>query len=94
MTKESAAWLSIRLLGLLLFGYTLLLLVEVVGEAFVLAKLYAIEGSLAAQAERNIVSAWVTEVLLLAQAIASSVFSFYFLTRGSAVHRWLMREAP
>jgi hypothetical protein len=93
MTKESASWLVIRVIGLAMLGYCVMLLVDIASQLLVLQKLYTIEGSLAAKAEQNIVSAWVRTGFTSVQLMVAALLSFYFLRRGRTVHRWLMREA-
>ena len=93
MTKESAAWLAVRIIGLLLLGEALLLLVNVATELLALQKFYAMEASAAANAERYTIQSWVAAGLYFAEVAFFSLLSVYFLRSGHAVHRLLMREA-
>jgi len=93
MTKESAAWLTIRIFGLLALGEALLMLVNVAAELLVLQKFYSIQGTVAANIERQIFQSWVTLSTYFAQAVFFAALSVYFLRKGQAVHRLLMREA-
>jgi hypothetical protein len=92
MTKESAAWLVIRTLGLLALGEALLKLVNVAAELLVVQEFYGIQGAVAASVERQIFQSWVSVGMYFAQAVFFSALSMYFLRKGEAVHRLLMRE--
>ena len=65
MTKESAAWLAIRIIGLVPFGETLLLLVNVATELVALQKFYGVVDPAAANIERYIIQSWVTAAYTL-----------------------------
>jgi len=92
MTKESAGWLAIRLIGLAALGYCMMFLLDIASQLLVLQKLYSIGGPSAEKAEHNIVSAWVQTGISSAQMLVAALLSFYLLRRGRTVHRWLMRE--
>ena len=93
MSKESAAWLVLRVIGLLLLGQTLYLLVAASVHVVTAEKMGSIAGDLAAQAERQALRAWVDTGVVLAQATLTGALSFYFLRRGKALHKLLMKEA-
>ena len=92
MTKESAAWLAIRIIGLVSLGETLLLLVNVATELVALQKFYGMVDPAAANIERYIIQSWVMAGLYFAEAAFFAGLSVYFLRKGQAVHRLLMRE--
>jgi hypothetical protein len=93
MTKESAAWLVLRVIGLLLLGQTLYLLFAASVHVMTAEKMGSITGTLAEQAERQAVRAWVDTGMAVAQAILSGALSFYFLRKGKVLHKLLMKEA-
>ena len=93
MTKESAAWLAVRIIGLVALGEALLLLVNVATQMFALQKLYSMEGPAAANQERYIIQSWVAAGLYFAEALFCGAISVYLLRNGRVVHRLLMREA-
>ncbi|GAB3361721.1 hypothetical protein [Lysobacter tyrosinilyticus] len=92
MTKESACWLTIRLIGLLLLGYCLLLLLDVFSQSIALVKLHSIRDLDPARVDKLTVRTWVDTGIAFSQAIATAALCFYFLRHGKAAHRLLMRE--
>lgn len=93
MNKESAGWLTLRIIGLLALGRAFLSLLSVAVDAFNLSKLYTVNyESLAARTEQPILSTWVGLGLGVAQIIFFALFAFYFLRKGRAVHSLLMHE--
>ena len=93
MSKESAAWLAVRIIGLVSLGEALLLLVSVATQLFALQKFYSFEGPSAANMERYIIQSWVAAALYFAEAAFFGGMSAYLLRNGRAVHRLLVREA-
>ena len=93
MNKESAAWLVLRVIGLLLLGQTFYLLFEAMVHVVTAEKMSSIAGSLAEQAERQAMRAWVDTGVSLAEALVTGALCFYFLRRGKTLHKALMREA-
>jgi len=69
------------------------MLVNVAAELLVVQKFYSIQGTVAANVERQIFQSWVSVGMYFAQAVFFAVLSVYFLRKGQAVHRLLMREA-
>ena len=94
MSKDSAAWLAIRIIGLLLAGQTLLFLCDLSAQFIDLAKLYSIGGSLASEAQKQIIRTWIDAGIAFVEMVVFGALSCYFLRRGKTIHRLLMREAP
>jgi hypothetical protein len=93
MSKESAGWLALRVIGLLLLGVTLCLLFQTAVNCVVAAKLGGIGGDMASRAEPLALRGWIdTGISLVKTAIASGL-CFYFLRRGKTLHKLLMWES-
>ena len=92
MSKEAAAWLAVRIIGLLLLGATLCELFGTLVHVVTAEKLSNITGNLAPQAERQALRAWVDTGISLARAAFLGALAFYFLRKGKALHRLLMWE--
>ncbi|OOG52155.1 hypothetical protein B0E48_16730 [Rhodanobacter sp. C03] len=94
MNKDSAAWLALRIIGLLALGRAFLSLLSGVVETFNVWKLYgATVEAMASLTQRLILQAWVGIGIALMQCIFFAVVAFYFLRRGRAVHKLLMHES-
>ena len=87
MSKESLAWLVLRVIGLVLLGFALLQLSYLPGSFLVLEAIRETTQNMGrvSGAEARVFSNLVNAIILLA-------LSVYFLRGGSRVHRWLMRE--
>jgi hypothetical protein len=94
VSKESAAWLVVRTIGLVLVGEACFLLYGVGAQAFALIKLEQIDGALTSAADREALRVWVDVAITTAQVLIIGLVAFYFLRKGKAVHRMLMREWP
>ena len=92
MSKEAAAWLALRIMGLLLLGGALCQLLEAVAHVVTAERLSSITGNLASQAERLASRTWIDASILFVRAALLGVLAFYFLRKGRAVHRMLMWE--
>jgi hypothetical protein len=93
MNKESAAWLALRIIGLLALGRTFLSLLSGLVEIFNVWRLYgSFSGAMASLTQRLILQTWVGIGFSLMQAIFFAVVAFYFLRRGRAIHKLLMHE--
>jgi hypothetical protein len=94
MSKDSAAWLAIRIMGLLLLGEALLFLFSAISQVLVALKAASITSeSLASQATRVAIHAWVDAGIASAETITIGLLAVYFLRGGKAIHKLLMRES-
>ncbi|WP_158755813.1 hypothetical protein [Dyella sp. S184] len=94
MNKESAAWLALRIIGLLALGRAFLSVFGAAVEIFNLWKLYGVTlEALASQTERLILQTWVGIGLSLTESIFFALVAFYFLRKGRAIHKLLMHES-
>ncbi len=94
MNKDSAAWLALRIIGLLALGRAFLSMLSGAVETFNLWKLYGVTfEAMASQTQRLLLQAWVGIGIALIQCIFFAVVAFYFLRRGRAVHKLLMHES-
>jgi hypothetical protein len=93
MNKVSAAWLALRIIGLLALGRACLSLLSMAVDIVNLAKLYGVTYEhLAARTEQLILQTWVGLGVALAQATFFALVAFYFLRKGRAIHTLLMHE--
>jgi len=95
MTKDSLAWLAIRIFGLFLLWRTAYGAFSVFGHAAGLNKLYEIANSqfsAAYEAEQQLVSAWVELIGTSVWTVLIGIGAIYFLLKGKKVHTLLMRE--
>lgn len=83
MTKEDAAWLVLRMFGLLLLGEAVVLLVMAITQAFVA------QGASEAATQQHLF--WGTAIMSVTKLLLAGAFAFYFLVKGKAVHNLLMR---
>jgi hypothetical protein len=94
MDKDSAAWLALRIIGLLALGRAFLSMLSALVDALNLWKLYGVTlEALASQTERLILQTWIGVGLALTQSIFFALVAFYFLRRGRAIHKLLMHES-
>jgi predicted membrane protein len=93
MDKDSAAWLALRIIGLLALGRAFLSMLSALVDALNLWKLYGVTfEALASQTERLILQTWIGVGFALTQSIFFALVAFYFLRRGRAIHKLLMHE--
>lgn len=94
MNKNSAAWLALRIIGLLALGRAFLSLLSGVAETFNVWRLHGtISEAMASLTQRLILQTWVGIGIALMQCIFFAVVAFYFLRRGRAIHKLLMHES-
>ena len=94
MNKDAAAWLALRIIGLLALGRALLSLFSTPAEIFYLSKLYgAAFAGLASQTHQMLIQMWVGIGMAFVQSIFFALVAFYFLRRGRAIHKLLMHES-
>ena len=94
MNKDSAAWLALRIIGLLALGRAFLCLFSAAVDIFNLWKLYGVTlEALASKTEQIILQTWVGTGLSLAESIFFALIAFYFLRKGRAIHKLLMHES-
>ena len=98
MTKESAAWLAIRLVGLLLLGQSLYFVFSSAVSFLTLDTLKSIAESeiiadtVKLKADRQLRRAQVDVGIMLVKAFVVGGLAYYFLRGGKAVHAMLVRE--
>ena len=94
MNKDSAAWLALRIIGLLALGRAFLSLFSGIVETLNVWRLYGtISEAMASLTQRLILQTWLGIGLALMQCIFFAVVAFYFLRRGRAIHKLLMHES-
>ena len=94
MNKDAAAWLALRIIGLLALGRALLSLFSTPAEIFYLSKLYGTAfAGLASQTHQMLIQMWVGIGVAFVQSIFFALVAFYFLRRGRAIHKLLMHES-
>jgi hypothetical protein len=94
MTKDSAGWLALRILGLLALGRAFLSILSVLVDIANLLKLYAVASdSLAARTAALILQTQVAAGVAFVQVVFFALVAFYFLRRGRLVHKLLMHES-
>jgi len=98
MTKEAAAWLTLRALGLLLLSLSLNPLFGAAGHLMTLDTLehladhQSFPESSTSEAERQTLRVKVEVGIAVSEGLVVGAFAFYLLRRGKAVHAMLMRE--
>lgn len=94
MSKDAAAWLALRIIGLLVLGNALFYCVELVTRIFALVEINGLNLDSASEKllSQRVGSLWSSIIISAAQGVASFALAYYFLLRGALVHRWLMRE--
>jgi hypothetical protein len=97
VTKESAAWLAIRVIGLLLLGECVYQMYGAVVHFVTYEKLSAVAGryenlDMGDQAAHQALRARVDLGIAMIQVAVSAGLAFYLLRRGKAVHSLLMAE--
>jgi hypothetical protein len=94
MTKDSAGWLALRILGLLALGRAFLSMLSVLVNIANLLKLYGVTSeTLATRTAVLILEAQVSAGVAFVQVIFFVLVAFYFLRRGRLVHKLLMHES-
>ena len=94
MNKDSAAWLALRIIGLLALGRAFLSMLSGVAETLNVWRLYGVTSeALASVTQRIILQTWVGIGIALMQSIFFAVVAFYFLRRGRVIHKLLMHES-
>ena len=94
MTKDAAACLALRLIGLLILGNGVFDLLELAGQIFVMVTITGVpmDAAISSAIRQHTGALWGSIVVSSLQAIVSLCLAFYFLLRGRVVHRWLTRE--
>jgi hypothetical protein len=94
MSKDSAAWLALRIIGLLALGRAFLCMLSVAVDVLNLWKLYGVNlDAIASQTQRLILQTWVGVGIAFVQSIFFGLVAFYFLRKGRAIHKLLMHES-
>jgi hypothetical protein len=93
MNKDSAAWLAVRIIGLIALGRALLSMFSAVVGIVNVWKLYGVAfEAMASQTDRLILQTWVGTGMALSQSAFFALVAFYFLRRGRSIHKLLMHE--
>lgn len=93
MNKDSAAWLAVRIIGLLALGRSFLSMLSGAVDIINSWKLYGVTSeALASQTERLILQTWLGAGGALTQFIFFALVAFFFLRRGRIIHKLLMHE--
>jgi hypothetical protein len=92
MNKDSAAWLALRIIGLLALGRAFLSMLSLAAACLNLLGLRGVTSNAFAPQTAHLILL-PAAALALAQTIFFALVAYYFLRKGRAIHKLLMHES-